>query len=121
MNEEIKNLQELKASIDKIGDKFKELQAQPVMSNPELNNQIWNTCYDMVDGLRQYVYTIADALYEHKTKGHLPPIVGAEKMNKALKACGLDGDYKAEPKSIFASKNRYGKPEFEVDLKLKNK
>jgi hypothetical protein len=117
MKEELKKLEELKASIDKIDTKFKELRGGPEMAtNSDINNQIWNTCYDMVDGLRQYVYTIADALYKHQNNGHLPPIVGAERMNKALKSTGMDGDYKAEPRTIYSSINRQGNTEFVVDV-----
>ena len=101
---DIKSLKEIQTNLDNLDKQFKEIKASCCESpvSPELNNQIWNICYDMVDGLRQYVYRIADELYTHKTNGHLPPIVGAERMNRALEAVGLDGDYVAEPKEIYA-------------------
>ncbi len=56
-----------------------------------------------IDSIRKDYWDLWDALYEHKNNGHLPPIVGAQAMTKALKAVGLDGDYSVEPKVIYAS------------------
>lgn len=43
------------------------------------------------------------SFYQH-TQNHLPPIVGADKMTKALKVLGLDGEYDVAKKTIFAAK-----------------
>lgn len=117
-----KTLQEIKASLDKLDTKFKEARAaygDCATPNPDLSNQIWDICYNMMDGLRQYVYTIADDLSRHCSDGHIPPIRGAERMNKALKAVGLDGDYKAEPREIYANSKyeiKASKGQFEINL-----
>jgi hypothetical protein len=116
------SLQEIKANLDNLDTKFNEMKAVYADSpspSSDITSQIWNICYDMVSSLRKYVYRVEDALYEHK-KGHLPPILGAERMNRALEAVGLDGDYKAEPKEIYANSKynvKAGKnSQFELDL-----
>lgn len=117
MNKELEKLKESLASLDK---KFVQLKGNhDTVNNPELNNQIWNICYDMIAGLRQYVYSIDDRLYEHSSQGHIPKIVGAERMNNALEALGLDGDYRAEPKTIYAYNIQANKNGVELDLKSK--
>lgn len=44
---------------------------------------------------------IYDYMDEHR-KGHLPPINGAEKMEKALKVLGIGEDYEVRKPVIFA-------------------
>jgi len=51
--------------------------------------------HDRINRLQQ-------ALYSHTEKGHLPPIEGAGRMQKALKAVGLDDDYQVQKKTIYA-------------------
>ena len=54
-----------------------------------LQNQIWDT---------------NDSLWTHANGGtHLPPILGPEKMENAVKKLGLDGDYEIKKKMVFAS------------------
>ena len=61
-----------------------------------------------------YVYS---SFAEHCQKGHLPPVIGAGKMQKALDALGISDDYAVEKKFIYA--NKHG--DFEVDLPSLNK
>lgn len=42
-------------------------------------------------------------MYYNHMEGHLPKIVGATAMQKALKAIGMDGDYQVEKKTIYAN------------------
>ena len=65
-----------------------------------------------INDLRGIMWDIDDRAWEHASKGHLPPIT-ASQLNKLLKVAGADGDYIAEPKTIYAkasltaSKNEY--------------
>lgn len=61
-----------------------------------------------IDTIRQDYWDLWNQLYDHMNNGHIPQIVGAEAMQKALKVLGLDGDYQVQPKVIYASN---GKPE----------
>ena len=112
MSEKTKpTLEELKQTLASLDDKFKELKGNgEIVTSPDLQSQIWNVCYDMVSNLRNYVYAVEDRMYskwqDHQL-GHLPQILGAERMNNALETLGLDGDFKAEPKTIYASDYKY--------------
>lgn len=101
-NTKTPTLEELKQTMASLDDKFKQLKGNGDSMSPEMSNQIWDICYSMVSNLRQYVYAVEDSFYEHK-KNHIPPIIGAERMNNALEVLGLAGDYKAEPRTIFAN------------------
>lgn len=59
---------------------------------------------------------LANRLYKHETNGHLPPINGAEKMQKALDALGIGGDYEIQKPIVYAS-TRLGKS-MEVDFSV---
>jgi len=81
-----------------------------------------NSLYSYVSSVQSYAYKVEDQLfkmmYQHN-EGHLPPIIGAEKLNKALKVLGMDGDYKVQPKTIYASETKKGTVStFEVECKL---
>lgn len=71
--------------------------------------------YDMIEGLYSYVnyemkYAfnrinyLAQSFYSHAYEGHLPKVNGAEQMQKAVSALGLDGEYEVQKKTIWASK-----------------
>lgn len=67
-------------------------------------------CYfdKCVGNLYSAIYRCEDALWEHKTVGHIPKIIGAGKMTEALKALGLSSDYQVEKKVVYASKDTKG-------------
>ena len=69
-------------------------------------NSLANYVFNATDNLRSQIYRLEENMYKHEYEGHLPKIIGAEKMNNALEVLGLDGDYKAEPRVIYAS-NKY--------------
>jgi hypothetical protein len=98
-----KILQTIKASITDTSPGI-----QPTIS-VNVISELANNLYDYIDNLRSAIWKIEDNFYNmmsaHKD-GHLPPINGPEKMNKALSVLGLDGDYQVEKRTIYASKNR---------------
>lgn len=55
-----------------------------------------------INYLREDLNYYRDQFYNH-TQGHLPKIVGASAMEKALKAIGLGDDYTVEKRVIYAS------------------
>lgn len=102
----MKKLQETFASIN---DKLNSLQkTKGCCELAETTEK--NCCYDSVvsdlrwqfDYLQRQISDVWNLYYGH-LNGHIPEIQGAGAMNKALKALGIDGDYKVEPKVIYAS------------------
>lgn len=65
-----------------------------------------------IENLWNMIYEVRGMIYEHAHDGHLPEIEGAAAMEKALKALGLDGDYKVEKKTIYASTGKIEGREF---------
>lgn len=78
----------------------------------EMRWAIEDLSYEVKYALAQMNY-LYGALENHYD-GHLPPIVGAGKLEKALKALGMDDDYEVKKRAIFANK----RGDFEVDLSL---
>ena len=62
--------------------------------------------YYMVDVLYRYIESVSSDLWRYQwqhQEGHLPPIIGAEKLTNALKALGLEKDYEVKKPVIYAS------------------
>ncbi len=107
-----KELDNLKTAIASADAKYKE-----IVANPKKNEMTMEDCmaamsylHERVGHVYSYASRVEDSLHEfardHSGPGHLPKIVGADKMNKALKALGMDGDYQVEKKMIRASKDQ---------------
>lgn len=58
------------------------------------------------------------AFYDHK-KGHLPPINGAEKMEKALTALGIAEDYEVMKPIVWVQASRRNPAGIEIDISAK--
>ena len=56
-----------------------------------------------IESISRDYYDLWGKLYDHMSNGHIPQITGAEKMAKALKALGLEGDFDVQKKVIYAS------------------
>jgi hypothetical protein len=118
----MEKLKEIKAALEKSENQLKQIQADMVVDN---NNEVYykciDACYQMVSNLRQYVYAVEDNLYkviDNHAAGHLPKILGAEKMKNVLETLGLDGDYDVQKPAIYIRASRQGKGDIDVDLKL---
>ncbi len=107
--EQFNELNQITASLD---TRFKEIVAKSKTSAPDAPSpqDCMEAMYAMVNHIHSRISSLADDMYGYQNNhqsGHLPKIVGADKMNKALAALGLDGDYQAEKKSIYASKDLF--------------
>lgn len=67
-----------------------------------------------IDSVNRELERLYTRFWEHAGNGHLPPIVGAEQMTKALEALGLAGDYKVEKKTIYATDGMVSSVSWEV-------
>lgn len=65
-----------------------------------------------IDSIARDYYSLWEKLYDHMNKGHIPEIVGADKMGKALKALGLDGDFEVKKNVIYASDGSISQRQF---------
>ncbi len=118
-------LQEIKASIEKLEKIYQEAKADMSdSSNNDVYYKCMDACYQMIGGLRNYIYLAEDRIYnslaEHN-KGHLPKIQGAEKMKNALETLGIDGDYDIQKPTLWVQANRNGGKTFEAELDIPKK
>ena len=101
-------------------DKNKEIKGATPTAQDEMMNKMYNmmgsianNLHDRIDFVHKRMCGLEDEHYKHKStqNGHLPPIIGAGKMNKALKALGLDNEYNVNKKELYASiKKNYTLP-----------
>jgi 5-bromo-4-chloroindolyl phosphate hydrolysis protein len=115
----MKNLQEIKANLEKLDKEFKQIRADMPESNNDVYYKCMDACYQMVSSLRQYVYGMEDNFYrtmDTHMVGHLPKIAGAEKMSNALETLGISEDYAVQKPTIYVRANRQGNKEFQVEL-----
>lgn len=118
------NLKQLKESLAQIEKQYNEIKGDmPVDPKMDKYNSMMDMMYRGFSNLRDYIYGLESKMYAqmdtHK-KGHLPPILGADKMSKALKTLGCDGDYEIQKPVIYARASRQGNKEFEVELNIPN-
>ena len=73
--------------------------------------------HQRIDWMRESVNDIREMFWQHQ-EGHIPKIVGATAMTKALKALGLDGDYDVAKKTIYANDGKATAEEFLLSRKL---
>lgn len=59
-------------------------------------------CHSRIDSMSNRIYNVADEMWSHAEKGHLPPL-NAGAMNKMLKVAGLDDSYEAAKKNVYCA------------------
>jgi hypothetical protein len=118
--QERKELKDLSQSFASEIEKFKKLigyepvtPSNPDKSDPATNAQIqgcMNAIYSVANNLHQRMDRLQASHWSYQdshAEGHLPAIKGAGAMNKALASLGLDKDFVAEKKKIYASKDLF--------------
>jgi hypothetical protein len=104
------NLAKINEKLDAVGSildkvkKAKETQADCGISNDDLMCSIENIKWTIA-WLRDDIYSLHDRYANHTQKGHIPPILGADKMEKALKVLSMDKDYEVQKPVIYARAN----------------
>ena len=66
--------------------------------------QLVSNVHRRINGMEDSFYNYT---YDHG-RGHLPKILGSEKMSACLKTLGLDGDYEVWKPMITAASTQYG-------------
>lgn len=122
MNKELKELSETFANISK---EFKELRAGMDMpsadpKNHDMMNRMMDNMYAMINNVHNRIDKVDQQHWQNmdnhmSASTHLPKL-SASQHEKLLKSCGASEDYNVIKPSIFASRNRQGNPQFEVDL-----
>ena len=97
-------------------------QIPPSQDRLDTMNKQLTACMGAIRSMASYIEWHGNRLDSHSNKinenhqniharmdkhedGHLPKIVGAEKMNAALKALGMDGDFEAKKQTVYAAKS----------------
>ncbi len=110
-----KELLELSLAFVDLKSKFDKSKAD--MDDASNNEYLWNCMANIHARIDRVVGAMYDYQDNHQ-KGHLPPITGPDKMTKAIKTLGMEGDYSVMKPTIYASKivaGRLGKT-LEVDI-----
>ena len=99
-----KELQELRANVETLTQKYKEVKAQdPNCPLGELEDLLFR----LISGVHNRISYLEDGFYDwaydHQSNGHLPKILGAGKMEKALDKLGLSDDYDVRKPVVYAS------------------
>jgi len=113
MNEELKKLREAIAACES------KLNIKSTKANGELSDEEDDEEEDeekeamkeMMQSVVQYIYGIEDMIYKMHTehrKGHIPPITSPGKMQKVLKALGVDDDYEVAKPLITIANTKQG-------------
>lgn len=111
-----KELGELKQAFASLSEKFasetlkmKADMAKPDLSNEDVMNHMdrgMSYMHDMISNIHQRIDRHGDALYNHMTAGHLPPIKSPSQMEAALKKLGLENDYVVHKPYISVASNQ---------------
>ena len=92
-----------KAAKASMGDCIEvELKVEAEVEEPEVTQEDLNWIQSQIDWVRTDISDLYNMIFRHMD-GHIPAIVGADKMNTALEALGLANDYKVEKKTIYAN------------------
>jgi hypothetical protein len=92
-----------KAAKASMGDCIEvELKVEAEVDEPEVTQEDLDWIRSQIEWVRIDINDLYNMHFRHM-EGHIPAIVGADKMNTALEALGLANDYKVEKKTIYAS------------------
>jgi len=101
MNEELLNLKKSVLAAEKAYRQSKGY------SEDSCESEKSDELYQMISSIYRYIDAVDRSLWDYignHNEGHLPKILGTEKMTNALKALGLDGDYNVAKPTVWASK-----------------
>ena len=101
-------LNQIKGEWANIQEKYNQINACIECVDVVESDTDYSYLQNSMEYLNQRISDLWQQLFAHIDNGHLPPIEGADKMKKALKVLGLDGDYQVQPKVIYSSE---GMPE----------
>lgn len=92
-----------KAAKASMGDCIEvELKVDAEVDEPEVTQEDLDWIRSQIEWVRTDINDLFNMHFRHM-EGHIPAIVGADKMNTALEALGLANDYKVEKKTIYAN------------------
>ncbi len=109
MNEERQKIQDLSQSFASEIGKLQKIIASPDKTQNDMQSCM-NAIYSIANNLHDRMDRMQSSLWQYQDShadGHIPAIKGAGAMNKALTALGLDKDFVAQKKSIYASKDLF--------------
>jgi len=78
------------------------VEVELVAEEHEITQEDLDWIRSQIEWVRMDINDLYNMHFRHMD-GHIPAIVGADKMNTALEALGLANDYKVEKKTIYAN------------------
>lgn len=107
-------LEQIKESLAQLQSQFKTVIADMDMTEENKEDKYMkhmsnmaNYFYQMIDGVRSYLYRLEEQAYTHANKGHLPSLNPGQ-MNKMLEMLDMDDSYEASKHQVScASHNNY--------------
>lgn len=112
MNEEQLKFNELTQSFAYLNTKFKELLGKSKIAEPisPTTQDCMDAMYAAISNVHDRMSNLGNSMYSYQEKhqrGHIPPINSPDEMNKALAALGQDGNYQAQKKTVYATKDLF--------------
>lgn len=119
MKQKLDELVNLKADFEKFQNDYKTLKANHTGTCCEDAVKLESVIYSMIDSVYRRINYLESDLYSfisNHTQNHLPPILGPDKLRHAVEVLGLAGDYKVEPRTIYASLKDGENPDIKISL-----
>lgn len=114
----MKDISEIKSKIDQLKKSIADYgEKENGPSYEDLYKEadaLWRQIADMRASMDDALYKMRREIYDMFSQhidGHLPPVMGPEKMQKAIEALGIGGDYQVQKRYVYAST---GKVEEEI-------
>lgn len=111
MNNVPKELLELRANVENLTKKYKEVKAMPDSGEHDKMSELEDMMFRSISYIHDRISYVENSFYDYQwshSKGHLPGIPGAEKMESALKVLGLGGDYEVWKPMITSASEKFG-------------
>lgn len=126
--ENLEKIKEIRAKINELKEKYALSKGYKVTKRAEEDGvkEIEVECkcememdymYYLIESMGKYLNYLEQDFYNYisyHNKGHLPAIMGAEKMQNALEVLGISEDYDVVKQILFANASR--KDVFEIDF-----
>jgi hypothetical protein len=114
-------LKEIQANIQKLDKEYREIKGYGECCEKPCPAEVEDRMYQMISNVYKYIDYVQSNFYSWQNNHtdsytHLPKLTPSQ-TEKLLKAAGADKDFSVEKRVIFASLNRQGNKEFEIDLK----
>lgn len=106
-----KELQELRANVEILNKKYKEIRAEMPENHDNKMRDMEDLMWQLISRVHERISYVEDGFYNYTYQhsvGHIPAIAGAGQMEDCLKTLGLNKDYQVYKPMIAAASTKYG-------------